>query len=176
MEKINVKDLKLAELRCFENDNIKLTNPFGYGILLKINEGSYVNILNIGERYPIFERKQVLDFTSKDEFRIKNVGEYNGNVLQLLANKDQLKDGACWLIKNGSFSSLGEQVTIEQIEDYVLNSDLFFKDRMDIAQDRLKKFKSPFKMLGIIEKDRSELSAVNHYFEKYEDSNKVKRK
>lgn len=175
MERFNVEDLKIAELRCFANNNIKLTKPFGYGVLLRIDEDSYVNILNIGERYPIFEKKQILDFTAEDEIRIKNVGEYNGNAIQLVANEDQLKDGACWLIKGGSFVGLEEQVTLEQIEDYVLNSELFFKDRMDIAKDRLKKLKRPVKMLGIIEKDRSGLAIINSYFEKYEDS-KVKRK
>ena len=176
MEKINVKDLRLAELRCFEDNNIKLRNPFGYGILLKIKNNDYVNVLNVMEKYPIFERKQVISLSPKGNFQVENLGNYNGNTLKLLTNEDNLKNGPCWLIDEESFDSLGEQVTFEEIENYVLDSDLFFKDRMDIAQDRLSRFKKPFKMLGIIEKDRRELSALKHYFKKYDDSNKVKRK
>ena len=49
------------------------------------------------------------------------------------------------------------------IENYILNSSYFFKDRVDIAINRLVDLKQPFKMIGIIKRETARKEEINAY-------------
>ena len=51
----------------------------------------------------------------------------------------------------------------KEIENYILNSSYFFKDRVDIAINRLVDLKQPFKMIGIIKRETARKEEINAY-------------
>jgi hypothetical protein len=140
--------LFLAEVKYFDvkHNGIELTDPASMAIVYGCN-GRYVNALCPYEEFPTFKRSHVPNYSG-------SIDAYFGTkVIQLT---EEASTGPCWLIRdNNDFSEkLDEQVTVEDLEEYVLASPYYYKERLDIAKKRLRSFDRPFAMTKIIRKDK----------------------
>lgn len=160
----NTENLRIAEIRNFdvEHMGLEFTNPVGYVLLLNRGD-TYINVLNPGEIFPIYKRVPNTHNKAKlDDFyfgtKIESVvGDAQNGEAWLLVDNIDVKDG---------FSS--DEVTLRQIEDFVLGSNLFFKDRTELAQARLKQKTSwleELKLLGVVKADEAPLGAYKRFFE-----------
>lgn len=167
---VDASNLKLAELHYYdqEHQGIELTDCLSYIILSKSDDG-YVNLLNVEESYPVFKR---LPYTN-----ITRGGEEYGTKVSLVTDYDKCVSGPCWILKDVNLEeSFPKNVNLESIEDYVLESDYFFKDRVDIAKKRMKKFDNPIKMGLIIKKDMKKVDDVDAFFKEREQGIQKKNK
>ena len=55
-------------------------------------------------------------------------------------------------------------VTVKEIEDYLLDSKEYFKDRNDIAHQRLLSWSEPARMVSIIKKDSKSKMKMDEFF------------
>ena len=97
---------------------------------------------------------------------------YNGQLDEYFGTKvvqltDEASTGPCWLIRdNADFKDkLDDQVTVEELEEYVLASPYYFKDRLEIAKARLRNFERPFTMTKIIRKDKEAYEEYIKFFD-----------
>ena len=157
--KINTRDLKLAEVRYYdaEHNGLELTRPLAYVVLLNRGD-TYVSLLNPGEIAPIYERvPRTVNVTS--------TGDYFGTkVRQLSGDSDS---GEVWLLTDYDFVTKisKEKVDINDVEDYVLDSNLFFKDRIALAESRAKRSAiQRFKMGKIIAADQEDMNNMLSFF------------
>ncbi len=151
--------LHLAEVKYFDvkHNGIELTDPASL-VIVYGSDGHYVNALSPYEEFPTFKR-------SRESNDYDGMGEYYGTkVIQLT---EEASTGACWVLRNrDDFSEkLPEQVTVQELEDYVLESPYYFKDRLDIAKARLRRFEKPFKMSRIVNADKEEYAKYCQFFE-----------
>ena len=112
---MKAKDIKIAELKFFDKDHfgIEVSEAQSYGLIAKVEgviNSAYLNLLNPFEEYPIFERIPYCNCNSDGV-------EYGAKVI-----------------------SVGkEDVEKEDIEDFVLKSPFYYKDRMSLVKNRMKK-------------------------------------
>ena len=90
--------------------------------------------------------------------------EYFGTKIKVLT--DEFSTGPCWLLCDEKFRRClpGQEVSLLEVEDYVLDSPLYFKDRLDIAKRRLRSFEQPFKMARIVRCDKEKEGCVEEFF------------
>lgn len=153
-ERIDTKNLYLAELkRCDKDKGVELMDPLSYVFVFQQND-SFYNVFT-KEEYPTYGRVPYSNNTT--------TGEAYGTKVKLLNNVDV--SGPCYLLTNIKCEDLFDEdsVDLKEIEDYILNSSYFFKDRVDIAIKRLIDFKHPFKMIGIIKRENSQKEEINAY-------------
>jgi hypothetical protein len=151
--------LHLAEVKYFDikHNGIELTDPAAVAIIYG-EDGQYINPLCHYEEFPTFKRSCVPNYNG-------STNEYFGSkVVQLT---EECSTGPCWLIRdNNDFKDkLDEQVTLEELEEYVLASPYYFKDRLDIAKARLRKFERPFAMTRIIRRDKESYEEYLKFFD-----------
>ncbi len=134
---MKAKDIKIAELKFFDKDHfgIEVSEVQSYGLIAKvggITDSVYLNLLNPFEEYPIFER---LPYSNCNSDGV----EYGAKVISV--GKEELETGPCWVIgKENLFEVLGkEDVEKEDIEDFVLKSPFYYKDRMPLVKRKMKK-------------------------------------
>ena len=159
LDKFEKSKLYLAELKYFDmqHNGIELSEPASYVVLCQYAEGKFFNVLDPFETLPTFEK---LPGTTN----FYNNEEYFGSKIRVLT--DEYSTGPCWLLcdkKIGDYFE-NEEVTISEIEDYVLDSPLYFKDRLPIAKDRLRNFQKPFKMAKIVRRDKEIDGSVDEFF------------
>lgn len=130
---IRVKDLKSADVRYFdlEHNGMELTQPVSKVILLNRGD-TYINLLNPGEIAPIYGRVE-------NTTNVYGADGYFGTKITLLSG--ECKSGEAWLINNTDFSEVfpTEFVSIEEIENYVLESSQFYHNRAELIERRLNK-------------------------------------
>ena len=141
--------LFLAEVKYFDvkHNGIELTDPAAMAVIYGCN-GRYVNALCPYEEFPTFKRSHVPNYNG-------SIDAYFGTkVIQLT---EDASTGPCWLIreKNDFAEKLGEQVTVEDLEEYVMASPYYFKERIDVAKKKLRRLEKPFTMTKIIHRDRA---------------------
>lgn len=151
--------LHLAEVKYFDikHNGIELTDPASLVIIYETMHG-YINPLCHYEEFPTFKRSNVPNYNgSLDEY-------FGTKVVQLT---DEASTGPCWLIRdNDDFKDkLDDQVTVEELEEYVLASPYYFKDRLEIAKARLRNFERPFAMTKIIRKDKEAYEEYIKFFD-----------
>lgn len=153
---IDTNRLFLGGMRFFskEDNGAELSDNLGYAVLYKIAEDIYINIMNPLEEYPVFLR---VPYTN-----VSSYGEEYGTKLALVSKK--VETGPCYVISS-SFKELlkVDNIDLEGLEDYILNSSYYFIDRTDIAKDRLKK--NPRKMNSIIKNDSKSYEEMVEFFE-----------
>lgn len=153
-EKIDTKNLYLAELkRCDKDRGVELMDPLSY-VFVYQQDDSFYNIIT-KEEYPTYKRVPYSNDTAD--------GEDYGTKVKLLNNIDVT--GPCYLLTSAKGKELfaKDSVELKEIENYILNSSYFFKDRVDIAINRLVDLKQPFKMIGIIKRETSRKEEINAY-------------
>ena len=151
--------LKLAELKYYDHkhNGIEVSDPLSYIVLVQVGD-RYFNALDPIEELPTFERVHGTTNSYGDD--------YFGTKVRLLT--DGCSTGPCWLITNErdlSREFYGDEVSKRQIEDYILLSPLFFKDRIDIARERLSRFEQPYKMASIIGREKHKLDEIHAFYD-----------
>lgn len=178
-------DLFIASVRFFnvleENGNIilEISDDLARVIATRVEESGIVTFHNILDEEDI---SNVNLLKNSDKFDT-SFGRLNGiradvlneNILRIL------QSGECWLYENAlDKEKFNEEVSQEELEDYILNSEYYFKNRKSIAEERLKNNIQPIKMLNIIRKDIKDEKYMYKYLGKralgLEVKSKVKRK
>ena len=153
------KKLHLAEVKYFDvkRNGIELTDPASM-VIIYGEDGKYLNPLCHCEEFPTFRRTHVPNYDGR-------LDVYFGTKIEQLT--EDCSTGPCWLIRDRSDleEKLDDQVTLEELEEYVLASPYYFKDRLDIAKKRLKNFDRPFAMTRIIRKDKVEYDKYCEFFD-----------
>lgn len=156
--RFKTKDIKLAELKYYDKDHggMEYMNSLSLIFVVKFGD-EYVNLLNIYEAYQTYERVPYSNTT--------NDGEDFGTMISLVSGVE--RNGPCWLLTGQRANDLFEEetISIEELEDYVLDSKDYFKDRYNIAFNRLYRGERPFKMLEIIKKDITKKRDIDRFFD-----------
>ena len=153
------KKLHLAEVKYFDikRNGIELTDPASM-VIIYGEDGKYLNPLCHCEEFPTFKRSHVPNYNGRTD-------EYFGTkVIQLT---EECSTGPCWLIrdKDDFEDKLDDQVTLAELEEYVLASPYYFKDRLEIAKRRLRNFERPFAMTRIIRRDKEDYAKYCEFFD-----------
>ena len=158
-EKFNTKDLYLAELKyAAKEKGIEVMEPLSY-VFVYHKDNSFYNVIT-KEEYPTYEKIPYSNTTID--------GEDYGTKIRLVSELDET--GPCYLLSNIKCEKLlsDSVVDLEIIKDYILNSSFFFKDRIDIAVDRLANFKEPVKMFKIFWNEFDRREYIKKYFKEKE--------
>ncbi len=161
MKIVNRSELILADLRIYD---------IGYGVevdldmpkvLLKQIDGVFCNVFNENESYPLLKRLPYSN-TSKD-------GDTYGNKLQVVGEKLESKEGLCAVESIEDFFKDDDKkiMSIEELEEMVINSELFFKDRAEILYRRASEITSSRKARKIMKKVERDYDKLLHYQEQY---------
>lgn len=130
--KIKTRDLREAAVRHFDvaNNGLEYTLPLSRVILLNRGD-TLINVLNPGEIAPIY-------------YRVPNTTNYSGSMDDYFGSKVDLeqgktKDGEAWLLEDTDFRLIfgEEEVSLREIEDYVINSNNFYHNRAELIKNRL---------------------------------------
>lgn len=163
-EKFSTSDLYLAEVKYADKEKgIEVMEPISYAFVYH-KDNSFYNVIT-KEEYPTYERVPYPNSTI----------DY-GTKVKLLNDIDNT--GECYLLTGIKCRELFEKdkVQLETIEDYILNSSCYFKDRVDIAIKRLTDLKQPLKMIRIIRNETNKKDEIDEYFRERERSRqKVKQ-
>lgn len=154
-EKFNTSDLYLAEVKYADKEKeIEVMEPISYAFVYH-KDNSFYNVIT-KEEHPTYERVPYPNITID--------GEDYGTKVKLLNGIDAT--GECYLLTSINCRELfnEDKAYLETIEDYILNSSYYFKDRVDIAIKRLVDLKQPFKMVRIIKNEYSKKDEINEYF------------
>lgn len=166
-EKFNTRDLYLAEVKYADKEKgIEVMEPISYAFVYH-KDNFFYNVIT-KEEYPTYERVPYPNRTID--------GEDYGTKVKLLNDIDTT--GECYLLTGIKCRELFEKdsVGLETIEDYILNSSCYFKDRVGVAVKRLADLKQPLKMIRIIRTETSKKDEIDEYFRERERSRqKVKK-
>ena len=168
---IKTENLKLAEVRYFdvERNGLEFTPPLSHVVLLNRGD-TYVSLLNCGDFAPIYKRNKSKSNVYSDD------GEYFGTKIELVYGN--LKDGEAWLLTDTDFTKVfgSEEVDMDTVEQYVLASDLFFKDRLELVESNAARHGLPFFTIrSIVKKDEKSIQEMQDFFSERE-KQKVKKK
>ncbi len=131
---IKASNLVIAEVKFFdkERNGIEYCDAVSHVVLLR-RGNSFFNVLNPGEAEPVFKRAMCTT-----NVVVENGAEY-GTMVSLVEGEE--RTGEVWLLTNRTFDSLlgKDEVTLREVEDYVISSDDFFHNREQIVLDRMKR-------------------------------------
>lgn len=142
-EKFNTSYLYLAEVKYADKEKgIEVMEPISYAFVYH-KDNSFYNVI------------------TKEEY---------GTKVKLLNDIDTT--GECYLLAGIKCSKLFEKdkVQLETIEDYILNSSCYFKDRVGVAIKRLADLRQPLKMIRIIRNETRKKDEIDKYFRERERS------
>lgn len=126
-KKYDTSKIKLAKIRYFdvEHNGAEVTDFDAYAILYLAGE-KYVNLFDFSEEFPVFERSPYPNVTKAGH-------EYGNKIIQL---QGELTDGPCYIFERTDISSYfpNKNVSLNEIESYVLRSPYFFPDRISIIK------------------------------------------
>ena len=128
---INVKDLTVADVRYFDqaHNGLEYTEPVSRVVLLNRGD-TYINLLNPGEIAPIYRR-------IPNTTNAYSTEDYFGTKIQHVCGVE--RTGEAWLLEDVDFSLVfhENEVTIEDVEDYVLRSNYYYHNREELIERRL---------------------------------------
>ena len=155
---LDVKKLRLAQVRYFNEERMSSSLPrqAAYAFLVQLGD-AYFNVFNPTENLPVYDR---VPYTNVNEF-----GEEFGNMISLVYG--EIKDGPCYILQSLPVDKLFEKDTISflELENYMINSSLFFVDRIGLIEDSMKKNSIKFSK-SLLLKDFERLEQLNCFFEK----------
>lgn len=126
---IDISKIKLAQIRYFdaERKGSLIPEEKAYVFLVDIG-GEYINLFNPSEILPVFGRAPYSNITMD--------GVEFGTKIVLL--QGEIQDGPCYIIEKINSDDIfrKDEVTVEEIENYMIKSDRFFVDRIDIFERR----------------------------------------
>ena len=152
---IDSSKLKLAQIRYFDMESkaSKLPEENAYVFLIEV-DGKYVNVLDSTQELPVFARSPYSNITMD--------GVEFGNQIYLV--NGELKDGPCFIIENINLKHefKKDKILIKELENYIINSDKFFIDRIKILEKQKKKIKKNL-IKQKIENDLESFYKLNAY-------------
>lgn len=161
---IKSENIKIAAVRYYDVENNGLVYPndeqLSYVVLL--NRGDvYINLLNPEESLPVFKR---VPYTTN----YHGTEVCFGTKVRLESGED--KEGEVWLVEpHLTFSEYPMDVSIRDVEDYVIESPIYFVDRARVIEERLKrKIMTPHrrkKLINIMLSDKEKESKVKAFFD-----------
>lgn len=166
--KFKTEDLRIAAVRHFdiEHNGLEYTEPLGLKVLLQRGD-TYINVLNIGEIAPIYMR--VPYTTNKCCVQSElGVDDYFGTKVDLVSG--EVQEGEAWLLTDRSvaFEMGKKEVTLRDVEDYVLRSSEYYPDRASIIHDRLQNGRLSFgerkTLIRTMNKDWESNNKVSEFF------------
>ena len=153
---VDVSRIKLAQLRKYDarRKASEIPDKKAYAVMVEVN-GTYVNVLNPLEELPVYGRTPYAN-TTRD-----GMHEF-GNKIVLLNGEE--KDGPCYILETTDMEHElhKEKVTIKDIENYVLNSKLFFVDRIKLLNGDRRIPRSLYNKRLVLE-DMARLNELNNY-------------
>ena len=161
---INTKDLKIAAIRYYddEHNGMEFTDPVSHVVLLNRGD-TYINLLNPGEVCPIWVR--VPNTTNA----IGSSDEYIGTKIDIV--QGDIQSGEAWLIDDTDMSSCfgKENVSLRDVENYVISSSDYFHNRAELIQDRLRRERMSYRqrreLIKIKEHDGVKFGEMEAFFE-----------
>ena len=133
---IKVKDLTVADVRYFDqaHNGLEYTEPVSRVVLLNRGD-TYINLLNPGEIAPIYRR--VPNTTNPH-----STEDYFGTKIEHVCGEEVT--GEAWLLADVDFKRIfhDDEVTVEDVEDYVLRSCSYYHNRAELIERRLQKCRS----------------------------------
>lgn len=155
MNKIKTNRLFLAGVRYFdiEHNGVEILPLEAYAFLTEVN-GKYVNIFSPEEELPVYKRVPYSN-TTRD-------GEDYGSMIMLV--NGEVVEGPCFVLEAEQPYFRKEEMTMEELEQYIVSSDKFFVDRIKILQNKRKLLFGRKKL----QKDLSDLEKLNDFFGSYE--------
>lgn len=132
---IKVKDLTVADVRYFdkEHNGLEYTNAVSRVVLLNRGD-TYINVLNPGEIAPIYRRipNTTNAYSTEDYFGTKIEHVYGEEAT-----------GEAWLLSDVDFKRVfhKDEVSLKEVEDYVLRSSYYFHNRAELIERRLEQGK-----------------------------------
>lgn len=148
--KIKTKNLELVDLRVYRKElGVEVDENMPKAIVIKNEvDGLYYNIVSPDETYPIMKR---IPYSSYTKFNTEF-----GTKLSVI-NKEQIKEkGICGIIINNDFIEQIKQKELideKDLEDRILKSDIYFKDRIRIIEQRVNNSRRKRKYLKIAYND-----------------------
>lgn len=132
---INVKDLKVADVRYFdkEHNGLEYAEPVSRVVLLNRGD-TYINLLCPGEIASLYRR--IPNTTNP-----LSTEDYFGTKIEHVCGEEET--GEAWLLTDVDFKSIfhRDEVTIEDVEDYVLRSCYYYHNRAELIERRLNRSK-----------------------------------
>lgn len=156
----DTNSMRLAELKYYskEDNGVEVSSPLSLGVFMLLG-GQWFNIFDVSDDSVIFERVKYCGNVTSDGF------EY-GSKLKAVSDGEKSVSGPCWILSDNAFSKdIGKvMVTGEEIEDYILSSSEYFKDRSEIARQRLHSWSDPTRMFNIIKRDKKDKIKMDEFF------------
>ena len=173
-KKFNRKNLYVAELKYYDEEanGVEFGQELSLVLLSNFKKGKetiYYNVLNEGEVLPTFGR-------STEYGQYDSEGNQYGTKMRHLGGK--LQTGLCWVLRHSleNYDYLPEELDRNAIEELVLESDYYFKDRKFIAERMRKERNHPFKMIKILRKDAVDEEYMNFFLQEREEERQKTKK
>lgn len=153
--------IKLAELKYYskENNGVEVSLPVSLGVFICLKD-RWFNIFDVADDAVIFERLKCYG-------NVTSTGLEYGSKLRMVSDEEKDVSGPCWILSDKTFSKIigKEKVSYEEIEDYILCSQEYFKDRSEIARKRIFSFREPTRMINIIRRDKKNKNRMDQFFD-----------
>ncbi len=155
---IDASRLKLAQIKYFDkaHNGLEVTSMDAYAFLYEIN-GNYVNPFNVFEELPVYKRVPYANTTRDGE-------DFGSKIVHV---QGDIKNGPCYVIGFTAVEDLfrNEDLDIEVLKDFIVNSRRFFIDRPEI----MKSFgvKDKFRYREKIESDEEMLRQFTEYMDSH---------
>ena len=167
--KVDASRVRLAQLRYFnlERNASEIPEIEAYAVLVDIN-GTYINVLNPLEELPILDRTPYTNVTPD------GLHEF-GNKLILVNGESQ--DGPCYVLEKGDLKGdlRREKVSVTDIENYVLDSKLFFVDRVELLEKERRLSNGKYYKDLYLE-DIKKLNKFKEYLNSFEKNKELEKK
>ncbi len=157
MEKMKTENLKLAQIRYFETKRNATEIPMNPAyVILFHQEGEYMNVFCPGEELPVYERAPYGNCTLN--------GDNYGNLLYLASG--EVQEGPCFVVEPFRMKDIlrKEEVSMSELEDFVMTSDYFFVDRISLLEKKEGSFLSRMKNRKKIQEDQTKKEQLDSYF------------
>lgn len=156
--KFDASKIKLAQVRYFdvERNGCEIPPTKAYVILLEDN-GTYMNVFSLEDHVPVYSRVPYSN-TTRD-------GEDFGT--KIVLSSGEVQEGMCYVLDSLSSDSLfGDKKTVsyESLKNYVLNSDLFFPDRISLLRKEKRNLRTKFRIAKQYKSDLERFDALSEYF------------
>ena len=154
---INTSNIKLAQIRYF-NEKVnacEIPTIEAYALLVNV-WGKYINLFNFTDELPVYTRAPYSNTTMD--------GEDYGTKIVLVTG--EVQEGPCYVLEPLRMKSVfrKEKISFGELEQYVLQSDLFFVDRIGLLEDANQKGIQKMKNNKKILEDSKKMAKLNEYF------------
>ena len=134
---LNTKTLRLARVKYYDtkHDGAEVNDIDAYAFLEKVGD-EYVNLFDPTDGLAVFERSIYPNVTRDGE-------EYGNKIIHVCGN---ITDGACYVMDRVSVPELfgKDEVSLSELKSYILNSKLFFVDRISIIKGQKRAYRLLF--------------------------------